>query len=113
MDKILSSSRFIADASTFTEADLRLFMTLVRFDEVYVVYFKCNMRSVSSYRYIQDYMREIYQMPGMADTISMEHIKMHYFTSHPALNPYAVIPHGPNVIADLQQQHFRMRIRNK
>ena len=113
VERILSNSRYIADAGTFTEADLRLFMTLVRFDEVYVVYFKCNTRSLSSYRHIQDYMREIYQMPGMADTISMEHIKMHYFTSHPALNPYAVIPRGPDVIEDLKGKHFRTHIRNK
>ena len=113
VERLLSSSRFIADPGTFTEADLRLFMTLVRFDEVYVVYFKCNVRSLSSYRHIQDYMREIYQLPGMADTISMEHIKMHYFSSHPTLNPYAVIPQGPNVIEDLKKSHFRMHIRNK
>ena len=113
MERILGNSRFIAAAGTFTEADLRLFMTLVRFDEVYVVYFKCNVRTLSSYKHINDYMREIYQMHGMASTISMEHIKMHYFSSHPSLNPYAVIPQGPNVIEDLKLSHYRNRIRDK
>jgi putative glutathione S-transferase len=66
--------------SAFTEADLRLFMTLVRFDEVYVVYFKCNVRRLVDYPNIRNYLRDVYQLVGMSESISMEHIKTHYFT---------------------------------
>jgi len=105
---ILSESRYLA-GNSFTEADLRLFMTLVRFDEVYVVYFKTNIRCISSYHNIRNYCRDIYQLYGMADSIDMTHIKTHYFTSHPTLNHYAIIPKGPNVIADLTLPHDRER----
>ena len=63
----------------FTEADLRLFMTLVRFDEVYVVYFKCNVFRISDLHNLRNYCRDIYQIPGVSDSINMEHIKIHYY----------------------------------
>jgi putative glutathione S-transferase len=75
---ILATSRYIA-GSQLTEADVRLFMTLVRFDEVYVIYFKCNVRRVWDYSNIRDYCREMYQLPGVASAINMDHIKIHYF----------------------------------
>lgn len=80
VEALLAKSRYVASATRFTEADLRLFMTLVRFDEVYVVYFKCNVRSLSTYPNIHNYLRDVYQLPGMAESISMEHIKTHYYT---------------------------------
>ena len=64
-----------------TEADVRLFMTLVRFDEVYVVYFKCNVKRIADYPNILDYCRDLYQSPNFAECISMDHIKTHYFRS--------------------------------
>jgi putative glutathione S-transferase len=78
-ESVLSQSRYLV-GNTFTEADLRAFMTLVRFDEVYVVYFKTNCKWISQYPNIHNYCRELYQMPGMADSINMDHIKTHYFT---------------------------------
>ena len=85
-------------------------MTLIRFDEVYVVYFKCNAKCVREYSNIRNYMREIYQMPGVAETTNMDHIKNHYFTSHAVLNAYAVVPRGPDVVADMQLEHDRARL---
>ena len=82
-------------------------MTLVRFDEVYVVYFKCNKKQIKEYENIINYCREIYQIPEIKRTINMEHIKMHYFTSHPILNPYSVIPKGPNAIDNFLLPHNR------
>lgn len=118
VEDILSKQRYLVRDTTvsatedevksvFTEADIRLFMTLVRFDEVYVVYFKCNVRPVAAYPHIRQYMRDLYQSPRMADVINMEHIKTHYFTAHPLLNPYGIIPKGPNVLADLCLPHDR------
>lgn len=106
VEDILSRQRYIV-GDYLTEADLRLFMTLVRFDEVYVVYFKTNVKPLSQYRFIAQYLREMYQLPGMSEAINMEHIKMHYFTAHPILNPYSIIPKGPNVLGDLVQPHDR------
>lgn len=79
VENILSTSRYLV-GNTFTEADIRLFMTLVRFDEVYVVYFKCNVRRIADYPHMRHYLRDIYQMHGMAECVDMEHIKTHYYT---------------------------------
>ncbi|CAD7700373.1 unnamed protein product [Ostreobium quekettii] len=92
-EEILSEQRFIA-GSVLTEADIRLFMTLIRFDEVYIVYFKTNKRAIREYPNIREYVKNIYQVPGMAESINMKHIKTHYYTSHPKLNHYAIIPTG-------------------
>ena len=103
VEAILSSKRFLCGSpSQFTEADLRLFMTLCRFDEVYVVYFKCNIRSIRDYPNIRQYCRDVYQIYGgkIGKTVDMAHIKTHYFTSHPTLNTYAVIPVGPGAELD-------------
>ena len=108
LEEILSQSRFVCGASSdggsrLTEADIRLYMTLARFDEVYVVYFKCNKRRIADYHNILNYCRDLHQIHGGAigKTINMDHIKTHYFTSHQVLNPYAVIPAGPNFEAEL------------
>lgn len=78
LEELLGRSRFVV-GNTFTEADLRLFMTLVRFDEVYVVYFKCNVKRIVDYPNIRNYCRDVYQIPGIASSINMDHIKIHYF----------------------------------
>jgi putative glutathione S-transferase len=95
IDEILQRQRYIA-GNQLTEADIRLFVTLVRFDEVYAVYFKTNTRSVAATPSILSYCRTIYQLPGVAKTVNMKHIKTHYYTSHPSLNKWAIIPRGPN-----------------
>jgi glutathionyl-hydroquinone reductase len=108
VENILAKSRYLV-GNTFTEADLRLFMTLIRFDAVYIVYFKCDKRAISSYHHIQNYCRDIYQMPSVKATINLDHIKKHYFTSHPLLNAYSVIPTGPDVESEMLKKHDRDR----
>mmetsp|Transcript_20832 Transcript_20832/g.45646 ORF Transcript_20832/g.45646 Transcript_20832/m.45646 type:complete len:339 (-) Transcript_20832:206-1222(-) len=102
----LSTRRYLAGAA-FTEADIRLFVTLVRFDEVYVVYFKTNRRCLREYPNLFNYTKDVFQQPGVAASVNMAHIKMHYFTSHEKLNTYAVIPRGPGV--DFSSAHDRDR----
>lgn len=106
IDETLQKQRYIA-GDIFTEADIRLFVTLLRFDEVYVVYFKTNTRSVEKTSAILNYCREIYQMPGVKGTCNMKQIKSHYFCSHPDLNYYSIIPKGSDFIKLLEEPHNR------
>ena len=106
VEEILGRQRYIA-GDRLTEADIRLFMTLVRFDEVYVVYFKTNCKKIEEYPNMMNYCRELYQM--MPSAINMEHIKVHYFTSHPTLNFYGVVPKGPDTVRKLLEPHDRDR----
>src|SRR5690554_3871307 len=85
-DKILGTQRYLA-GSQLTEADIRLFTTLIRFDAVYVTHFKCNGKFLIQYENLRDFVREIYQIPGIAGTVNFEHIKNHYYQSHTAINP--------------------------
>jgi putative glutathione S-transferase len=78
-----------------TEADWRLFTTLVRFDPVYVGHFKCNLRRIADYPNLARYMRELYRVPGVAETVNFEHIKRHYYQSHRSINPTGIVPSGP------------------
>ena len=104
VDAILQKQRYIC-GDRLTEADIRLFATLVRFDEVYVVYFKTNTRTVTHTPAILNYCREIYQL--VKDTVNMEQIKTHYYTSHPTLNHYSVIPRGNDFVKLLEEPHNR------
>jgi glutathionyl-hydroquinone reductase len=106
VDGILKTQRFIA-GDALTLSDIRLFVTLLRFDEVYVVYFKTNTRTVTHTESILNYCREIYQMPGVAETVNMEQIKAHYFTSHPDLNHWSIIPKGMDFVQLLEVPHNR------
>lgn len=109
LESILSKSRFLT-GDKLTEADIRLFVTLLRFDEVYVVYFKTNTRSVANSLVLLNYCRDIYQMPGVAETVNMEQIKTHYYTSHPVLNTYSIIPRGPDFETMLKLPHTRSKM---
>jgi putative glutathione S-transferase len=83
--------------SSITEADLRLFVTLIRFDPVYATHFKCSKRRLVEYPNLWRHTRDFYQQPGVANTIHMSQIKEHYFKSHPQLNPLGIIPKGPDL----------------
>ncbi len=100
----LSGQRYLA-GDRLTEADWRLFTTLVRFDPVYVGHFKCNLRRIADYPNLWAYVRELYQFPGVAETVNFQHIKGHYYESHKTINPTGVVPAGP--IIDFTAPHGR------
>ncbi|MEM6487653.1 MAG: glutathione S-transferase family protein [Pseudomonadota bacterium] len=100
----LAERRYVMGAR-ITEADWRLFTTLVRFDAVYVGHFKCNLRRIADYPNLQGYLRELYQWPGVGQTVRMDHIKHHYYASHETINPTRVVPAGP--VLDLDAPHGR------
>ncbi len=106
LDERLSSQRYLT-GSTITEADWRLFTTLVRFDPVYVGHFKCNVKRIVDYANLSGYVRDLYQQPGVKDTVNMQHIKNHYYASHESINPSRVIPAGPAI--DFMAAHDRSR----
>ena len=107
LEQRLSARRYLA-GNTITEADWRLFTTLVRFDAVYVSHFKCNLRRLIDYPNLSGYARELYQVPGVASTVDMEQIKLHYFGSHRSINPTAIIPAGP--VEDWWGAHDREKL---
>ncbi len=92
----LSERRYLT-GSTISEADWRLFTTLVRFDPVYVGHFKCNIRRIVDYPNLSNYVRDLFQQPGVAATVHMDHIKKHYYGSHVTVNPSLVVPVGPDI----------------
>ncbi|MDW1918077.1 glutathione S-transferase family protein [Vibrio sp. Vb0349] len=110
LDKIdghLATHRYLA-GNKITEADWRLFTTLVRFDAVYVGHFKCNKQRIADYVNIQGYLKELYQIDGIADTNDFYHIKRHYYFSHTGINPTQVVPKGPDL--DFSSPHQREMI---
>ena len=106
LDKRLSTQRYLT-GNSITEADWRLFTTLVRFDPVYVGHFKCNVKRIVDYANLSEYVRDLYQQPGIADTVNMQHIKNHYYASHETINPSRVVPIGPEL--DFMRVHSRGR----
>ena len=90
----LAHRRYLC-GDTITEADWRLFTTLVRFDAVYVGHFKCNLRRLTDYRNLWGYARDLYAQPGVRETVDFHHIKGHYYMSHPTINPHGIVPAGP------------------
>ena len=103
----LGSQRYLA-GGRITEADWRLFPTLIRFDAVYVGHFKCNGRRIEDYPALSNYLRELYQQPGIAGTVNMAHIKGHYYGSHESINPSRIVPKGP--VLDFARPHDRDRL---
>ena len=91
-----------------TEADWRLFPTLVRFDPVYNIHFKCSLRRICDYPQLSNYLRELYQVPGVAETVDLDHIKAHYYWSHTSVNPSRIVPKGPDV--DFDAPHDRAKL---
>jgi len=104
LEKRLAQSRYLVGAM-LTEADWRLFTTLVRFDAVYHGHFKCNVRRLDDYPSLSGYLRELYQMPGIAETVDLDHIKRHYYMSHTHINPSRIVPLGPAL--DFSRPHGR------
>jgi putative glutathione S-transferase len=107
LEERLASSRYLVGDSP-TEADWRLFPTLVRFDAVYYSHFKCNRRRLVDYPGLWGYTRDLYQQPGIAQTVAMDQIKRHYYTTHGFLNPSGIIPRGPET--DFAAPHDRARL---
>jgi len=104
LDARLADNRYLL-GDRITEADWRLFVTLVRFDAVYVGHFKCNLRRIADYPNLAGYLRELYQVPGIAETTNFDHIKQHYYRSHGTINPTGIVPAGPAL--DLDAPHGR------
>jgi len=100
----LSTQRYLV-GSQITEADWRLFTTLIRFDAIYHGHFKCNKAKLSEYHHISNYVRELYQVAGIAQTVDLEYSKIHYYASHGSINPTAIVPLGP--LQDFSQSHDR------
>ncbi len=103
----LAKSRYLFD-NRIIEADWRLFCTLVRFDVVYHGHFKCNVRRIIDYPNLQGYLMDLYQRPGIADTVNFDHIKRHYYMTHIEINPTRIVPIGPAI--DLTKPHGRDKI---
>ena len=107
LENRLSSSRYLFDRRV-VEADWRLFCTLVRCDAVYHGHFKCNIRRIIDYPNLQGYLMDLYQQPGISETVNFDHIKRHYYITHTEINPTGIVPLGPEL--DLGGPHGRERL---
>ncbi|WLI14684.1 MULTISPECIES: glutathione S-transferase family protein [Pseudomonas] len=110
LEQLLGANRYLT-GEYLTEADIRLFTTMIRFDAVYFGHFKCNLRRIADYPNLSNWLREIYQWPGIAETVSFEHIKNHYYGSHKTINPTGIVPKGP--AQDFTAAHDRARLSGK
>ncbi|MBD2839667.1 glutathione S-transferase family protein [Pseudomonas sp. JM0905a] len=108
MDALLETRRYLT-GERITEADWRLFTTLIRFDAVYHGHFKCNLRRLEDYPNLSGWLRELYQWPGVAETVNFTHIKHHYYASHRTINPTGVVPLGP--MQDFTRPHGREHLK--
>jgi len=104
IENLLSEHRYLV-GDKMTEADWRLFTTLLRFDSVYYTHFKCNLRRIEEYPNLSNYLKELYQHAGVKETVNFKHIKEHYFKSHKTINPMGIVPIGPEL--DLSTPHNR------
>ncbi|MBW8185483.1 glutathione S-transferase family protein [Shewanella nanhaiensis] len=110
LESRLESQRYLI-GDEITEADWRLFTTLVRFDPVYVGHFKCNKKRIVDYPNLWGYLRDLYQQPGIADTVDIPYIKAHYYGSHESINPTRIVPKGP--LVDFTTEHHREKLSEK
>ncbi|MDI1330279.1 glutathione S-transferase family protein [Pseudomonas sp.] len=110
LEQLLGANRYLV-GEYLTEADIRLFTTLIRFDAVYHGHFKCNLRRIADYPNLSNWLREIYQWPGVAETVDFQHIKNHYYGSHKTINPTGIVPKGPT--QDFTATHDRARLNGK
>ena len=106
LEVLLGKQRYLV-GDVITEADWCLFVTLYRFDTVYYNHFKCNLRRIQDYPNLWGYTRDLYQQPGVAECCYMDHVKTHYYRSHPTINPTRIVPAGPSI--DFNQPHDRER----
>lgn len=104
LEGLLDENRYLV-GNQITEADWRLFTTLIRFDAVYVGHFKCNLKRIRDYPNLSNYLKDLYQQPGVAETVNMTHIKNHYYKSHNTINPTGIVPAGPEL--DFSSPHNR------
>jgi putative glutathione S-transferase len=104
LERRLTSSRYLF-GNRIVESDWRLFCTLVRFDVVYYIHFKCSVRRIVDYPNLQGYLMDLYQQPGIAETVNFDHIKRHYYITHSEINPMRIVPIGP--VLDLSKPHGR------
>jgi putative glutathione S-transferase len=107
LERRLGEHRYLI-GGTLTEADLRLWTTLVRFDAVYATHFKCDRKRINDYPNLEGLLRDIYQRPGVAGTVWMDHIRHHYFRSHKTINPHGVISIGPILAFDAPHDRDRL-----
>ena len=107
LEQRLGQHRYLV-GNTLTEADLRLWTTLVRFDAVYATHFKCDRKRIRDYPNLEGLLRDIHQLPGVADTVWMDHIRHHYFRSHKTLNPYGIVSIGPAPAFDAPHDRDRL-----
>lgn len=107
MEARLTSGRYLF-GNRIVETDWRLFCTLVRFDSVYYLHFKCNLRRIVDYPNLQGYLMDLYQQPGIVETVNFDHIKRHYYMTHHAINPTGIVPIGP--LLDLNAPHGREKL---
>ncbi len=110
LEQLLAANRYLV-GEYLTEADVRLFTTLIRFDAVYHGHFKCNLRRIADYPNLSSWLREMYQWPGVAETVDFTHIKNHYYGSHKTINPTGIVPKGPQ--QDFTTPHDRARLNGK
>ena len=108
VEERLSDQRYLA-GNTITEADWRLFTTLVRFDAVYFGHFKCNLRRIADYPNLSNYLREMFQIPEFGETVNFDHIKTHYYASHRQINPAGIVPVGPELLLDAPHDRAKFK----
>ncbi|MEM4780168.1 MAG: glutathione S-transferase C-terminal domain-containing protein, partial [Halalkalicoccus sp.] len=106
-DSVLADRRYLA-GDRLTEADVCMFTTLIRFDQVYHTHFMCNVMQIHEYEHLWPYLRDLYQTTGVAETVNMDHIKEHYYTTHPDVTPSRIVARGPDL--DFEAPHDRDRL---
>jgi putative glutathione S-transferase len=110
-ENVLNSQRYMC-GDQLTDADIAMFTTLYRFDNVYHVHFKCNIRRITDYPNLWNYLKELYQIPAFKATCNMNHIKRHYYKSHTWLNPKQIVPVGPELDFDAGHNRDRLSVEN-